>query len=606
MANNLSSNKLPLALRQPIRAALQANSLAIAFTHPLGALSSERDSTTEAPPRRLNSPRACLDVRQLPTRTLHNSRNWGQGGALIHNNHATLRTDSALLKQCLRAALRSFVAIDNPTDIWRTDSVLLKQCQTSHVSGYSLIYNCNRAPLAPTVSYQSCLRTASQATQFLRHCKAQQLGPLIQHQSQTTQETGGHLLHRSIAEPLQKALPVPCRYYPIPEKPPAPKPRACRRSPPSSRLPLSFKRRHSPLPSKALPLPLMCWHDAPPRVIPNLRGYLVHNIITATIGGISIDPIAFNITTNINSYCFSASLDITPRDFEKIKTKLNVARGQEPLINVVINGKTFTILAETHHRVRKFAHHTHTISGRSLTARLGEDYAKAQSGLLNQANYASQIARQQLNGLGITLDWGINDWLIPANQYAVSDKTPIAVIADIAKAAGGFVMSDETQPILSVKPKWKAPAWEIATTAPDEIIPIDIIREISDQRRINPRYNTVLLTSNIEGGHVYRKQQTRDLTAPIEQHPLYTDRDAILPAGIATLSDSGIHADYRLTLRFTDKYNIPLAQLGQIWQINDPEGNWRGIITGITLNVHLDNDAPTVWQTITIDRYLDT
>lgn len=79
----------------------------------------------------------------------------------------------------------------------------------------------------------------------------------------------------------------------------------------------------------------------------------------------------------------------------------------------------------------------------------------------------------------------------------------------------------------------------------------------------------------------------------------------MLPAGIAILSDSGTHGDYTLKLRWADKYNLPLAQLGEIWQFNDPEGAWRGVITGVGIDVDQDNDSPTVWQSITIDRYLD-
>ena len=332
----------------------------------------------------------------------------------------------------------------------------------------------------------------------------------------------------------------------------------------------------------------------------------MHNIITATIGGIAADLLSFNIKTDMDSYCWQGSIDITAKDYDKIKHKLDVPRGSEPMVIAVVNGKPMAFIAEEQQRSRKFAQKSYSLSGRSVTARLGADYAVSQGGLIDQASYVSQIVAQQLNGLSISLlDWGINDWLVPAGAYSVANKTPIAVISDIAAAGGGFITSDPSQATLSVKPRWPVAAWQLASATPDVIVPIDVISDISDKKRTNPRYNTVLLNSASEGGEVYRQTQGRDASAPTQDHPLYTDRDAIVPAGTAILSDSGIHGDYTLRMRWADKYNVQLAELGDIWQINDPEGAWRGITTGVSISIDQSNDAPTVWQTVTIDRYLD-
>ena len=332
----------------------------------------------------------------------------------------------------------------------------------------------------------------------------------------------------------------------------------------------------------------------------------MHNIITANIGGIAVDPLGFNIKTDMDSYCWSGNIDITAKDYDKIMHKLDVPRGSEPMVIAVINGKPMAFIAEEQQRSRKFAQKSYSLSGRSVTARLGADYAASQGGLIDQASYVSQIVAQQLNGLSVSLlDWGINDWLVPADAYSVANKTPIAVISDIAAAGGGFVTSDPSQATLSVKPRWPVAAWQLASATPDVIVPIDVISDISDKKRTNPRYNTVLLNSASEGGEVYRQTQGRDASAPTQDHPLYTDRDAIVPAGTAILSDSGTHGDYTLRMRWADKYNVQLAELGDIWQINDPEGAWRGIVAGVSVSIDQSNDAPTVWQTVTIDRYLD-
>lgn len=62
-------------------------------------------------------------------------------------------------------------------------------------------------------------------------------------------------------------------------------------------------------------------------------------------------------------------------------------------------------------------------------------------------------------------------------------------------------------------------------------------------------------------------------------------------------------------MRWADKYNLPLAELGQVWQINDKVGNvddaWRGIVRAVSVDVKVDNGVPSVWQVVEVDRYLD-
>lgn len=108
-----------------------------------------------------------------------------------------------------------------------------------------------------------------------------------------------------------------------------------------------------------------------------------------------------------------------------------------------------------------------------------------------------------------------------------------------------------------------------------------------------------------QAGEVFRQRQGRDRIAPIDTSDLYTDRGCIIAKGCQILSDSGTHGEYRLVMRWADKYNIHLAELGQIWQMNDPEGAFKGVVTSVSVDVKLENDVPTVWQTVGIDRYLD-
>ena len=549
---------------------------------------------------------ACFAVSNTSAYGIDRLVSINNNGSLIANDHFVKYAQSITVAQRFALRVKHFVTLANCNNLLTELTYQIASCKRITSLALILLSNEQRVTVSASIGYSRCLSAHSAKALHYQQCMTVPLQSTIQYATDKGANNAGEHLAQGARVKISKAVQVPCRYYPIPESPPVKPDNVCRIKPPSSQLPLRMARQRHGLLSSNLPLALTCWHDDPPLFIPNLRSYIVHNVITATIGGIAVDLLSFNIKTDMDSYCWQGNIDITAKDYDKIKHKLDAPRGSEPMVIAVVNGKPMAFIAEEQQRSRKFAQKSYSLSGRSVTARLGADYATSQGGLITQASYVSQIVAQQLNGLSISLlDWGINDWLVPARAYSVANKTPIAVIGDIAAAGGGFVTSDPSQATLSVKPRWPVAAWQLASATPDVIVPIDVISDISDKKRTNPRYNTVLLNSASEGGEVYRQTQGRDAAAPTQDHSLYTDRDAIVPAGTAILSDSGIHGDYTLRMRWADKYNVQLAELGDIWQINDPEGAWRGIIAGVSVSIDQSNDAPTVWQTVTIDRYLD-
>lgn len=608
----VTSNELPLPLSIAISDQPDSNKLPLSMSRKLGTLNSAPiivppiDPEPPSSQRKMEGVASWFGGRTPVALPACNCKTWRHDALPVSYDYIARRSPAAPVSQAYSMQILGLIPISDWVATLSQQSLNLLACKSNIYVPFIPIYSDATIRVSASVGYLRCIKAHSDEVIAYRQCASLPLQPAISYAVDSTHEQYGHGVNRCQRSKVSKTIPVPCRYYPIPEPPPVKPDNVCHIRPSSSQLPLRMVRQRGGLLSSNLPLSMTCWHDDPPPIIPNLRSYIVHNVITATIGGIAIDPISFSIKTDMHGVCWQGDIEITKSDYAKIKHKLEVSRGSEPLINIVINGKPFTIIAEEQRRSRRFTSHTHNISGRSVTARLGADYAKAQSGLLDQANYASQLVSSQLVNQPASLaDWDISDWLIPAGNYAVSGKTPMAVIKDIADAAGGFVLSDPSAAMLSLKPRWPYPAWELATAVADVTIPADVIRKIDDQKRINARYNTVTLSGPTEGGHVYRETQGRDAEAPTHDHLLYTDRDAILPAGIAILSDSGVHRDYTLTMRWAGKYNVPLAVLGQVWQINDPEGYWRGVVTGVSVNVSREGDVPTVWQTVNIDRYMD-
>lgn len=599
---NVKSNALPLPLIRKISERVASNVLPLQFNRKLGTL----DPVTPPVKRTISgvsiavrgSTSAAVDIAkssnnlQLAIAIAETARAYRQMGVNIADDYWSL--------------LKPFINLGNATATEYSDVVNLANQFDSYWYQYVLLANATRINVSDTVGLATVLinDSASAVSFETRQFEPQQ--PAIGLATSLTNNEHGVFIGKSSQSRTQHAVPVPWRYYAIPDEPPPPIVNTCRIRPPSSRLPLSLTRKRNGLPSSQLPLALTCWHDQAPAFVPDLRSYIVLNTVTATLGGIAIDPIDFNIKTDLDSYCWQGGIKISDKQYQKVKAKLDVARGNEPLVIVVVNGVSYSFIAEEISRNRVFGNYSYSISGRSITSHLGKDYAHSQGGTINQDLYASQIINMQLTDLPFSIDrFEVKDWLIPAGTLNTSNQTPISIISQIAQACGAEAISDPLEPKLSIIPRWKKPAWELATATADLVIPMGVVQSISDQKKVNPRYNTVTLIGRTQGSEVYRAREGRNLIAPVANWYLYTDRDCVIPRGIQLLSDSGTHGLYTLKIRVTDKYNMPLVELGQILQISDPEGAWKGVVTGVSLDVGRDNDAITVWQTVNIDRYLD-
>lgn len=606
---------LPLPLSQRISEQPPSNRLPLTINRKLGTLDTVIIVKPTDPVNPVEPPkpkRTISGVGMALSATQVSSVDIAQGNSELRLAIAIAETKKAYRQMGVNVAddywslLKPFINLGNPTASKYGDVVNLANQFDAYWYQYVLLGNATRINVSDTVGYASVLLNDNAKVVSFETQQNEPQQPAIDLSTSLINNEYGVFVGGQHGSRTQHAVPVPWRYYPIPDTTPPPIVGACRLRPPSSKLPLTLTRKRNGLPSSGLPLPLMCWHDQAPEFVPDLRSYIVHNTVTATIGGIAIDPIDFNIKTDMQSYCWQGGIKISDSQYQKVKAKLEVERGSEPLVIVVVNGVSYSFIVEDISRNRVFGNYSYSISGRSSTARLGQDYAHSQGGTIDQDLYASQIINMQLADLPFTLDrFDVKDWLIPAGTFNVSNQTPISIIHQLATACGGILVSDPLNAKLSVLPKWKKAAWELATATADLVVPMGVVQSMSDQKRVSPRYNTVTLIGRTQGSEVYRNQQGRNLIAPIDNSVLYTDRDCVVPRGIQLLSDSGTHGLYTLKMRVADKYNMPLASLGQILQISDPEGAWKGIVTGVSLDIGRDNDAISVWQTVNIDRYLD-
>lgn len=335
---------------------------------------------------------------------------------------------------------------------------------------------------------------------------------------------------------------------------------------------------------------------------------MIPHDIHAYFEDVELNVIAASISDDTDGFCRQCQLTLYPSDFARLKMD-DRQRGKEAVIKLHIDSYRFDFIAEAYSDNRAFVQKSYTVSGRSITARLSADYAKTQPEA-NRTLYARQLASLQLDLLPFKiLNWQIVDWLIPEGSCLTSGKSPIDVLMEMAEAAGGFVESHPFSAELSIKPRYPVPIWDLGKKDADMIIPESVIISISGQVQDTSRANGVFVmgnTANAKGADVYRSGTDREPRASALTHALYTDAPVLRAAGIAALSATGKHKTETLTLPLSDKYGLGKIELGQVIQVNESSGHWRGIVNGTELSVTRENNAPVITQTITLDRYLDT
>lgn len=379
----------------------------------------------------------------------------------------------------------------------------------------------------------------------------------------------------------------------------------CGKHPSSDNLPFEFDQYQTELDSAHISFPFACRAE---NFIPNLTTYIMLNEITVTANGRTLTPFSASISASMDGYCWLGEVSLPPDDFAALALDKRI-QGDELEIELTLNGEKFVFLAEQFSDSRQFGRKSYTVSGRSPTAHLGADYAQIQNGVVNQRFYAQQIASAVLYDTSFSLgNWTAVDWLVPENVYSLSDKTPIAVLQDIAQAAGAFLESDPSERKIHIAPRWKKAAWELVDSVVDVRCPADIIIKISGQKQVQTQYRSVFTYPTHElndAGLVYRSGSDKMPQAPMLSHALYTESNVQRAAGLATLSESGVHKTETVELAPpSEKYAIPRAKLGQIWRFDEPDGAWFGVVVGVKLSASVENGAPKITQTLTVDRYL--
>lgn len=276
--------------------------------------------------------------------------------------------------------------------------------------------------------------------------------------------------------------------------------------------------------------------------------------------------------------------------------------GAPAQIRVTLDGLAFAFVVEGLRRTREFGKTAASITGRSLTALVGEPYMPQASLLNGSTMLAQQLAASALDLSGVALEWGVTDWLVPAGAWSFTGS-PLAAVQRIAEAAGAIVQSARNAATLRVLPRYPALPWDWATTIPDVEFPSAVVVREGWERSDRPGYNGIYVSGQNQGvlGFVKRTGTAGDVQASMVTDALITHADAARQRGGSILGAAGPQARVAIELPVLTGASEPgIIDVGKLVQVNDGLDVWRGLVRSVSVR----SARPSLRQTLTLERHL--
>jgi hypothetical protein len=335
-------------------------------------------------------------------------------------------------------------------------------------------------------------------------------------------------------------------------------------------------------------------------VVPVRRVYMtVNNITLARVDtGAELRAHGFSMSLDYQSWTWSWNASLHHDAAAHLGRD---SQGDPAELAVFVNGLEFRLRLESKSRDRRFSPTRWAVSGKGKASVLGSDDAPKQSFRNLVDRTAQQLMADVLtvNGvpMGWTVDWGLDDWLVPAGAWAIQGNY-IDAINDIAGAAGGYVQPHNTAATLRVLPRYPLAPWYWDSIAPDFEIPADAAEVEGTEFIDKPAYNRVFMGGIGVGvfGPFTRAGTAGNIIAPQVNHALITHPDAHRQRGIAELSDTG--KQERITLNMQVLQETGVIVPGQFVRYLG-----ESTVMGIVRSTAIDWNRPRLRQTLEIETH---
>lgn len=281
--------------------------------------------------------------------------------------------------------------------------------------------------------------------------------------------------------------------------------------------------------------------------------------------------------------------------------------GEPRRVRVTINGHAWAFLIEAYTEANQFGANQYTARGRSITAVLTRDYAPARTRTQTAARNANQLADEELDGTGYTVDWQGPTWLVPGGLWSYADQAPLDALRSIAEACGCVLQSHQTDPVVRIIPAFRARPWVWTITSPDVDIVDDYTLSRNTGTAMGVRHNFVEVRGETTGGirgEVSITGTGGDIPLPQVSHPLITAYAAAEARGIYELSRVGPIGRVSVDLPLFGPTAAPgLVLPGMLPRLS---GELMTRALGVSIAAATaDNGLLTVRQSIELERHYD-
>lgn len=279
------------------------------------------------------------------------------------------------------------------------------------------------------------------------------------------------------------------------------------------------------------------------------------------------------------------------------------AQGLRRMLRVEINGVAWIFTIGMRRRSRRWAQQSVSIVGRSVTSLLDAPYQLVRTWSSSSQISAQQIVAAALEGTGATIDWQIDDWVVPGRVWS-HRGSPLSVATRVADAVGAVVQSDRTGNTLRFLPRYACMPWEWATTQPAVQLPLGYVMVDGLDEREEVDYNAIYTSGTVAGKlrRTIRAGTAGDVAAQMVTDALLTDTLAHIQRARSELGRGGWQADVSLSCPLDTSAGQPgLLDVGMLLELVDSDGAWRGLVRGVT--VAASNASPDVRQTVKVERH---
>jgi len=328
--------------------------------------------------------------------------------------------------------------------------------------------------------------------------------------------------------------------------------------------------------------------------IPTKTAYLMQHTLSVTLLDLTPVPMqSVSLSLDADSFAWQFKGTLLSQDGLALVQQVN---GEPVQLIITINGYVWKVLVERIEHSRQFGTRSITLSGRGLTALLGQPYEQPASATQGSLLTVQQIAELHLP-IGWTLNWQTVVWNIPAGAYSYTNQTPIQALGSLASDIGAMLVPSRAAQSLTVKPRYPVLPWDFFDVPADVVIPESALANLTQRPVVPYQANSVYVHGGEVGGVIgwCRFNGTAgDRLAPTVSNALITDVIGARAIGERILAGQYTQPAIQSATLPMDGGDFPLLDVGQLAQITVDGSPVRGIVNSVSIDASLASVRQTI------------